>query len=211
MPTAAYTYDFRLLRTTRNGLMDEATTLDFYRTSYEDELPRKVLEANLTSLETWAAYAHANRLLYQVYVRLAETDQPYANLILNDGNVIVSFLDEYNREYMIYTFDGELEPGQLFLESLHYFEYPNEQWATPARSSADTQYEFTPRGRLTVRREYTKEDGHRYQSEQTAADFVDVTPNWEPAPALGDYTGVLVLKRWGEHGGIVPLPTPQIA
>ena len=210
MSTNAYTYALLLMRTTRNGLMDAATTLDFYRTSYEDEIPYKELEANLISLDTWAAYAHANKLLYHVYVRLAETGQPYANIILNDGNVIVSFLDEYHREYMIYTFGGSQAPGRLFLESLHYFEYPDAQWATPAESSADTQYEFTPYGQLTVRREYSKADGYRYQSEQTAADPVDVTPNWEPAPALGQYTGVLTLKRWGEQGTIVPLPTSAL-
>ena len=77
---------------------------------------------------------------------------------------------------MIYSFVGKHEPSRLFLESLHYFEYPDTQWATPAESSADTQYVFTPRGQLTVLREYSKEDGHRYKSEQMAADFVDVTP-----------------------------------
>lgn len=209
LTTVDYTYDLHMWNSAYQEMMDTATTLDFYRTSYEDEISRKELEANLVSLEAWAAYAHTNKLLYHVYVRLAGTGQPYAALILNDGNVIVSFLDEYHREYMIYTFMGKHEPGRLFLESLHYFEYPDAQWATPAESSADTQYEFTPGGQLTVRREYSKDDGHRYQSEQTAADPVDVAPNWEPAPVLGDYAGVLALKRWGEQGTIVPLPQPE--
>ena len=210
MPTALYTYDLHMWNDAYNEMMDTATTLDFYRGSYEDEIPRKKLEANLTSLDTWAAYAHANKLLYEVYVCLAETGQPYASIVFNDGNVIVRFLDEYHRKYMIYSFLGKHKLDQVFLESLHYFEYPDAQWATPAESSADTQYEFTPHGQLTVRREYSKADGYRYQSEQTAADPVDVTPNWEPAPALGQYTGVLTLKRWGEQGTIVPLPTSAL-
>ena len=211
MVNSAYRYDLHMWNDAYNEMMDAATTLDFYRISYEDEITRKTLAANSVSLDAWAAYAHANKLLYHVYVQLATTDQPYADMVLNDGNVIVRFLDEYHRKYMIYTFRGSYAPGRLFLESLHYFEYPDTQWATPAESSADTQYEFTPSGQLTVTREYTKADGQRYQSQQTALDYVDVTPNWEPIPSLGEYAGVLELKRWGEYGTIVPLPTVNLA
>ena len=66
MLIAPYTYDMHMWNDAYNEMMDTATTLDFYRVSYEDEIARKELKTNLTSLETWAAYAHANQLLYEV-------------------------------------------------------------------------------------------------------------------------------------------------
>lgn len=208
-----FRYDLRMWNTVRGYLMDEATSLDFYRTTYKGKMPRKELEAALTSLETWAAYAYERRLLFEVFARLA-TDQPYASLLFNDGNAIVHFIDEFNRIYIVYTFSGEgmftpdnpgfaehRRPGFLFLSSLHYFEYPDdEKFYKRYESVADTEYVFTPDGQLTVYREYAKEDGHRYQSEERADWHVDVTPNWEPYPALGQYAGLLTFQRWGEQG-----------
>lgn len=204
-----YSYDLHMWNDAYGEMMNIADTLDFYRTSYEDELPRRELDAHLSTLDTWAVYAHQNRLLYHIYVRLIATGQSYANVILNEGNVIVSFLDSYNREHLIYSFIGT-ENNKLFLESLHYFEYADETWCTPAESIADTQYVFTLQGHLTVNREYEKADGQRYRSQQTAAHSVDVTPNWEPYPELGEYAGVLELKRWGEQGSILPLLNEMI-
>lgn len=200
------TFDLRIWNTSYGEQMDEQDSLDFYRTSYKPDLPKNVLDANLISLETWHRYAYDNKLLFELSV-FDQANRPYASLLFNVGNAIIHFIDEYQRPYMVYTFGGEYKPSQLFLESLHYFEYEGEDFKERDESIADTEYKFTPQGKLVVYKEYTKEDGHRYESQQEAAQLVNVEKNWEPYPAFGQYECLVRLKRWGDGDLLKDIPS----
>jgi hypothetical protein len=190
-------FDIRMWNTAYGEQMSQEDSLDFYRTSYKNEIPRKDLEPNLVSLEAWHSFAYRNRLLFEftVYNRF---DHPWASVSLNAGNASVIYLDEYQRPYMVYSFSGSYDPSHLFLNSLHYFEYEGEDFKERDESIADTEYGFRPNGQLIVYKEYTKEDGHRYESEQAATHPVNVSSNWEPYPPFNQYASLVRMKRWAE-------------
>jgi hypothetical protein len=199
-------FDPRKWLTSYGKLNTEQGTLNFYRNTYKGEIPRKDLEPHLISLEAWHSFAYQNRLLFDftVYDRF---DHPWASVLLNDGNAIVHYLDEYQRPYMVYTFGGEYRKGYLFLESLHYFEYEGEEFKERDESIADTEYRFQPNGQLVIYKEYTKEDGHRYESEQAAAHPVNVSSNWEPYPPFNQYVSLVRMKRWAEGELLKGIPS----
>lgn len=187
-------------------LQDVEDSLDFYRTSYGDEIPKQELETNLVSLEAWAAYAHKNRLLFHVTAFIASNDQPYADILFNDGNVLVHFIDEQNRVYMAYEFDGKYDKDKLFLDSLRYYIYPdNEKFYRRGDSIKHVQYKFTPEGKLIVRERYV-EEGERFEEAKEAAHPVNVEKNWEPYPELGNYNSIVRMKRWDDGDLLNDIP-----
>jgi hypothetical protein len=198
-------FDIRMWNTAYGKQMSAEASINFYRTTYKGEIPRKDIEPHLVSLEAWHTFAYRNRLLFEftVYDRF---DHPYASVLLNDGNAIIRYLDEYQRPYMVYTFGGEYQEGYLFLDSLRYFEYEGEDFKERDESIADTEYRFQPNGQLTVYKEYTKDDGHRYESEQAAAHPVNVSSNWEPYPPFNHYTSLVRMKRWAEGELLMNIP-----
>ncbi len=176
----------------------EEDTLDFYRTSYEDEIEKEILEEALSSLESWLEYAYKNKLLFHITALIKDNDQPYADILFNDGNVIVNFIDEFNRIYLSYTFGGDHHPEKLFLESLHYYIYPDDNEFYPCFNSIkDVQYIFTPEGKLTVWDRYI-EEGKWYEEAKEAENRVNISSNWEIFPELGDYNSITRIERWQE-------------
>ena len=184
-------------------ISNKEDTLDFYKTSYEDEIPKGELKKALSSVESWAQYAYNKRLLFHVTAFL-ENEQPYADILFNDGNVIVHFLDECNRIYMAYEFLGGLKKDLLFLDSLRYYIYEDDKNFYGRRHSIrDYQYIFTPEGKLTIWDRYL-EDGKWYEEAKEAELPVNVASNWEPYPKLGDYNGIVKMERWKD--GELSLP-----
>ena len=175
-------------------LQSEEDTIDFYRTSYEDEISKKELEENLQSLEKWAACAYKNKLLFHVTALIERNDQPYADITFNEGNVIVEFIDEFNRTYLAYSFHGDVTEGKLFIANLHYFIYDKDEFTI--YSKEDARYYFTPEGKVTVYKEFIGEDGQKYKSVEESAHPVNIEKNWEEYPKLGEYDSIVLLKRW---------------
>lgn len=200
-------YDLRRWLSAYGELLgDEQKSLNFYRTSYGDEIPKEELETNLVSLEAWAAYAHKNRLLFHVTAFIASNDQPYADILFNDGNVLVHFIDEHNRIYMAYEFDGKYDKDKVFLDSLRCYFYPdNEKFYGRRDSIKDVQYIFTPKGKLTVWDRYL-ENGKWFEEAKEAAHPVNVEKNWEPYPELGNYDSIVRMKRWGDGDLLKDIP-----
>ncbi len=191
-------FDLRSWNDAYGELMDEDDSLDFYKTTYEDEIPAKELKKHLASLEAWTDYAYNNKLLIELTAFLEPNDQVYASICLNSGNAIVRFVDEHNRIYMVYSFGGEYKKGQLFLDKLQYFIYPDDEaYYDRDESVKDVTYEFTPEGGLRVITEELRDDGHRYEKVEEAAHPVNVSANWEPYPEPGKYESLARLRRWG--------------
>ncbi len=189
-------------------LQNEEDSIDFYRTTYEDEIAKAELETALSSLESWSQYAYQNKLLFHI-TAFMENEQPYANIVFNDGNVGVQFIDEYNRIYLDYGFTGKFDTEKLFLNSLHYFIYPKEVKEFTNDDIRDVQYIFTPEGKLTVWDRYL-EDGKWYEEAKEADRPVNITTNWEDYPKLGEYDSIVRLKRWEEGELARPWVDPQL-
>jgi len=177
-------------------LRSDQDTLDFYRTSYEDEISKKELDTNLQSLEKWAAYAYSNKLLFHVTALIDKNDQPYADITFNEGNIIVEFIDECNRVYLAYSFHGDVVEGKLFMANLHYFIYEGDGFESRGKSIEDARYYFSPEGKVTVYKEFIGEDGQKYKSVDESAHPVNIEKNWEAYPKLGEYDSIVRLKRW---------------
>ncbi|WP_062060385.1 hypothetical protein [Aquimarina longa] len=178
-------------------LQNDEDTLDFYRTTYEDEIDKTILEEALSSLESWSKYAYKNKLLFHV-TAIMENDQPYADILFNDGNILIHFIDEYNRFYMTYTFSKQEGTDQVFMSSLHYFIYPDSIKEFTNDDIRDVQYIFTPEGKLTIWDRYL-EKGKWYEEAKEAEEPVNVASNWEPYPQLGDYQSIIRLERWEDN------------
>ncbi|WP_148639122.1 tetratricopeptide repeat protein [Aquimarina longa] len=181
-------------------IQNEEDTLDYYRTLYQNEISTEELEKHLISLDAWAQYAYENKLFFNVTAFLDDNDQPLISLTFNEGNIIVEFIDECNRIHMDYVFSNGHHPEKLFLTSLHYFIYPdNDNFYTMLDVIKDVQYIFTPEGKLTVWERYIDEkDGKEYEEAKEASDPVNIESNWETYPQLGEYDKICNIDRWGD-------------
>lgn len=112
--------------------------------------------------------------------------QPYAMLESHADFVGVTFFDQHVRDYLTYGF-RELAPGRLFLEQATYREYDGAR----RDSSTQTIYLFKPDGEIRIDIDHfdkgLQDTGIPRQ--------VDVSGNWEPYPAFGEYAGLLQTDR----------------
>jgi hypothetical protein len=114
--------------------------------------------------------------------------QPHAAVWSRDDLIFVSFYDALVREYLRYEF-MERMPGRMFLELASHVEFDGE-----TRDIAKEEiYLFTPSGEMIIR-ERTASKAEP-DTESVADDKVDVSGNWEPYPAFGEYAGLLRIDR----------------
>lgn len=85
----------------------------------------------------------------------------------------------------MYTFE-EREPGRLFLSEAVYREF-DQSSGSVARG---TVYRFSPRGHASVER--TERPFNRAAISERE---VDVSKNWEPRPAFGDWASITRQER----------------
>jgi len=189
-------------------IMDKEDTLDFYRTSYEDEIDKNDLEKYLKSLETWVPYAVQHKLLYHI-TALNENEQPYASINFNEGRCSVEFLDEYNRTFMRYSFEG-MEPGKLFLYKMDFWRYisGDEKARNYENYDLEGSYNFTQDGGLVVYTNTKSPNGQWEEEVKEAAHPINVEKNWEPYPdwTQKNYEGLVKLKRWEEGDFLKGIP-----
>jgi hypothetical protein len=112
--------------------------------------------------------------------------QPYAAIESQNDAISVTFFDPEVRDYLRYWF-RELAPGRLFLEQATYREYDGGS----RDASTQTIYLFKPDGEIRINVDHLdkglKDIGVPCQ--------VDVSGNWEPYPAFGEYAGLLRTDR----------------
>ncbi|WP_343997563.1 hypothetical protein [Streptomyces thermocarboxydovorans] len=107
---------------------------------------------------------------------------------LEDGYVVVVFMDEYGRDAIVYEFT--LIDGSLFLESASVYGYGSsqERGGYADAESVET-YEFTTEG--VVQR--MVEEGGEGTTESRYG--IDVSKNWEPVPEFGEYASLIRRDR----------------
>ena len=118
-------------------------------------------------------------------VVLGDPEQPHAFIEVSAGCYGVSFLDDFRREHVMYTFE-DMGAGKLCLREVVNREFEGDS-DTLARA---TIYRFSPNGRVQI------EKGEKPFRQALVTDSqTDVDRNWEPKPAFGEYDGLIRKDR----------------
>ncbi|MBI1831877.1 MAG: lytic transglycosylase [Planctomycetes bacterium] len=133
--------------------------------------------------ESRARRAHERRRLYTAVI--SENGTPFYFVELNMAYVGVAFLDELIREYLVYQFQ-ELEPGRLFLSMATYRDFDGDS----DRVKDGTTYYFKPNG--TVITEHLDCATNTLTTKECVR---DLSGNWEPYPAFGEYSALARKER----------------
>ena len=137
--------------------------------------------------ETWdesrARDCHENR---QLYVAVLEADSGPSRFVeINNDYIGVGFLDALLREYLSFQFQ-EVEPGRLFLTMATHREFEGDS----DKVKCGTTYYFEQDGLVTIESEDFVKKTHSVKETQA-----DVSGNWEPYPAFGQYQSVVRENR----------------
>ena len=133
--------------------------------------------------EAEARGAHANGELYTVLVDSLE--RPSCFLDVTARLVGVGFLDSLLRETVTYHF-SDVEDGRLFLSMATYREFVGDS----DQVSMGATYNFDHDGTVHLRRT------HFLTSQvETSTSSTDVSKNYSPKPAFGEYEDLVRLER----------------
>lgn len=127
--------------------------------------------------------AHAARKLYSVLVGAAE--RPFCFLEINDKFAGVGFLDDKLRETLYDAFK-EVEPGTLFLSMATYRSYEGDTDAV----AEGTTYVFSRDGTVKIQKSQFQE-----HATSPGSCTVDVSANYSPWPAFGEYDDLIRMER----------------
>lgn len=134
-------------------------------------LDRKPL--NLLAREE-AQRRHAAREPYAAL--LGDPEKPSHVVSLAGAWVMTSFLDEDQREYLLYSFK-EVNPGKLFLKQAIHREFDDS-----GEVSSATIFAFDEKGKIVMERQDMKTD-----EVETRKAKADPSPNWDRYPEFGQY------------------------
>jgi len=200
-------------------------TLWYYNHIQEDSISKKVLREKLVSLDAWAQYAYDCNVKFrkriqdrelnpdteferfnelsekegrELYITalIEDNEQPYACIRLKGMFVVIEYIDEYNRVYMMYSFRTEYGKQDLFLYELEYYIYPEDAQYFDVDNRDYVSYYFSPDGKLTVVKEYNVGTKEHTKEVYEAENGVDVKKNWEPYPEFGQWESIVSMKRW---------------
>jgi len=206
-------------------LSTEEDTLWYYNHIHEDSVSQKVLKEKLVSLDTWACYAYDCNVKFrkriqdkeinpdkeldrfnelsekegrELYITalIEDNEQPYACIRFKGTFVIIEYIDEYNRVYMMYSFRTEYGEQDLFLYELEYYIYPEDADYFDVDNKDYVSYLFTPEGKLTLTKEFNVGTAEHIREKYEAEELVDVANNWEPYPVFGHWDNIVRMKRW---------------
>ncbi len=130
-----------------------------------------------------ARKCHEKRQLYVAVV--GEGSSPSCFVEINNDYIGVGFLDTALREYLSYQFQ-EIEPGRLFLTMATHREFEGDS----DKVKSGITYYFKQDGNVTIESEDCL--GHTHSVKETQA---DISGNWEPYPAFGQYQSILRENR----------------
>lgn len=182
----------------KRKLQSEEDTLNYYlkHVHYPEYLKEEGKKAKkflktCNNVEEWARYAYANDLPFCV-CKLDNTHvECYIRKELKKDNLSVSFLDEYQRVFMIYVFQ-KLKNGKYFCIGIMFWEFED------GKSGDDDDkkswvYTFEPNGNVElIEREKDAKEEVIWKSKRP----LNVESNWEPDPEFGDWEGLMNMKRW---------------
>ena len=135
--------------------------------------------------EPTARERHARGELYTVLLGDPASPHTVVEMRLEAGWVGVHFLDSKLRRWSSYSFGLDDSKHELFLK-----QYRRADFDGAGVQTGTEIITFTPSGLLTVRKVDQKTkmvDQHRVQA--------DVSKNWEPVPAFGQYDSIARFDR----------------
>ncbi len=130
-----------------------------------------------------ARKAHEDRSLYTVVI--GDNEHPKCFIELAKGFAVVSFLDNFFREYLVYQFK-EVETNKLFLVMALHRDYVDD---TPELLKATT-YNFSQDGLINIRKRCFNTDNLEVSSIKS-----EVFSNYENYPEFGDYDSISKPER----------------
>jgi len=137
--------------------------------------------------QSWTARqardAHLKRQSYAVLIE--EDDAPQCFAEFCDGCVNVGFYDKLGREALTYQFE-EIEPGRLFLSMAIHREFK----ALSEKVLQGTIFYFRENTSVII-----EETNFESATKSSAETNVDLSGNWEPYPAFGDYSSITRRER----------------
>lgn len=135
--------------------------------------------------EKRARTAHERREHYAVLIELP--DGTYRMIEACGDYFGIEFIDNRQRAFLSYQFQ-ELEPGRLFLTMALYREFEG----STTRVTNSRTYRSRPDGSLIIHEEDADSPtATRLESKEP----IDVSSNWEPYPAFGDYQSLTRIER----------------
>ncbi|MEA9396577.1 hypothetical protein [Lelliottia amnigena] len=145
---------------------------------------------NLLS-EAQAKILHSSGKPYTVLIDSDKEPTCFIEVIKDKKMVGVGFLDEQQKEYLMYQFQL-LESGRLFLSMAVYREFAEHpgEGAGILNVAHGTTYLFDEDGKTVVREE--KFNPYTLEESQTIA---DVTGNYDVFPEFGEYDSLIRKER----------------
>lgn len=124
-------------------------------------------------------------------VLTGEDGRPTAFVQLQEasGHASVTFLDERGRTYLVYSFRRPEGADRLFLDRSSHVTY-REGGERDDEVAQEVTSQYDPDGHV---RDVVKD--HLAQTAQEREQVEDVTRNWEPVPAFGDYASIARVER----------------
>jgi hypothetical protein len=107
------------------------------------------------------------------------------------GVVVVTFIDDFGRQYMEYTFQKR-DGDRLFLTRVHLWTYPSDEprlRLSDASAHEDIVYREDGYSQRVIT---NKVEGYKETVEYTD---VPVDDNWEPMPVFGEYSAIGRFER----------------
>lgn len=116
---------------------------------------------------------------------LGDPIDPQSFIEVNHNCYGVSFLDEQNREYLMYTFE-EVETDRLFLMEIIHREFEG----VTDNILRGVVYRFSTDGKVSIERSEAP-----FRRATITEDQVDVSKNWETKPIFGKYSALIRVER----------------
>ncbi len=117
------------------------------------------------------------------YVAVIYNNDTIQNVIsITESSYTVRFLDEHLNLILLYDF--QIKDEKLFLDAVYYYQYLDNN------KIQHTFFSFSENGKMiTENRNYITNEVDEKEG------YVDVSPNWENIPSIGDYSKLLKKNR----------------
>jgi hypothetical protein len=135
--------------------------------------------------EDEARRRHESGELYVAVLGGDERPRAYVEARLEKGFVGVHFLDEDGRNTVTYVFGREDDDERMFLQRATWRDF-----AADGEVARGESYTFKRDGTIYVEsKDYVTREASRGEKKD------DVSSNWEPVPAFGEYDSIARLER----------------
>lgn len=153
--------------------------------SYAEKWSRSYKEALKPLTEEQARQRHEAGSLYTVL--LGEKNRPHTIIETRDHYFGVEFMDEQLRPHSVYQFKRQPD-GRLFMVMAVFREFQGDS----TKLQQAHRLSFEPDGHV---RSFETDYVNNPNEETVVEKYIDVSLNWEPYPAFGDYASIARFDR----------------